>query len=83
MGSNGAMARARHRYFQAEVRDTLARAGRHRGQVPYKGQSPGVLHQLAGGLKAAMGYVGARSRGFPQAGDFRASSTPACAKPHA
>ena len=29
------------------------------GQVPYKGPVSGVLHQLAGGLKAAMGYVGA------------------------
>jgi IMP dehydrogenase len=30
------------------------------GQVPYKGPVSGVLHQLAGGLKAAMGYVGAK-----------------------
>ncbi len=45
---------------RAEVRDTLeARAGGHRGQVPYKGQVSAVLHQLAGGLRAAMGYVGA------------------------
>ncbi|MGO8484809.1 IMP dehydrogenase, partial [Rhizobium leguminosarum] len=30
------------------------------GQVPYKGQVSGVIHQLAGGLKAAMGYVGGK-----------------------
>jgi IMP dehydrogenase len=61
MGSVGAMARgSADRYFQAEVRDTLeAGAGRHRRPGAYKGPVSGVLHQLAGGLKAAMGYVGA------------------------
>ena len=49
------------RYFQAEVRDTLKLVPEGiEGQVPYKGPVAGVLHQLAGGLKAAMGYVGAR-----------------------
>jgi IMP dehydrogenase len=33
------------------------------GQVPYKGPAGAVIHQLAGGLKAAMGYVGAKSIG--------------------
>ena len=48
------------RYFQAEVRDTLKLVPEGiEGQVPYKGPVSGVLHQLAGGLKAAMGYVGA------------------------
>jgi len=62
MGSIGAMARgSADRYFQAEVRDTLKLVPEGiEGQVPYKGPVAGVLHQLAGGLRAAMGYVGAR-----------------------
>ena len=62
MGSVGAMARgSADRYFQAEVRDTLKLVPEGiEGQVPYKGPVGGVLHQLTGGLKAAMGYVGAR-----------------------
>ena len=61
MGSVGAMARgSADRYFQAEVRDTLKLVPEGiEGQVPYKGPVSGVLHQLVGGLKAAMGYVGA------------------------
>lgn len=61
MGSVGAMARgSADRYFQAEVRDTLKLVPEGiEGQVPYKGPVSGVLHQLNGGLKAAMGYVGA------------------------
>ena len=61
MGSIGAMARgSADRYFQAEVRDTLKLVPEGiEGQVPYKGPASGVLHQLAGGLRAAMGYVGA------------------------
>ncbi|MBO6718925.1 MAG: IMP dehydrogenase [Rhizobiaceae bacterium] len=61
MGSVGAMARgSADRYFQAEVRDTLKLVPEGiEGQVPYKGPVAGVLHQLIGGLKAAMGYVGA------------------------
>ena len=60
MGSVGAMARgSADRYFQAEVRDTLKLVPEGiEGQVPYKGPVAGVLHQLAGGLKASMGYVG-------------------------
>jgi IMP dehydrogenase len=62
MGSVGAMARgSADRYFQAEVRDTLKLVPEGiEGQVPYKGPVSGVLHQLVGGLKAAMGYVGAQ-----------------------
>jgi IMP dehydrogenase len=62
MGSVGAMARgSADRYFQAEVRDTLKLVPEGiEGQVPYKGPVGGVLHQLTGGLKAAMGYVGAK-----------------------
>ncbi|GLK86048.1 IMP dehydrogenase [Ancylobacter defluvii] len=60
MGSVGAMARgSADRYFQAEVKDTLKLVPEGiEGQVPYKGPASGVLHQLAGGLRAAMGYVG-------------------------
>ena len=61
MGSIGAMARgSADRYFQAEIKDTMKLVPEGiEGQVPYKGQVSSVLHQLAGGLKAAMGYVGA------------------------
>jgi IMP dehydrogenase len=62
MGSVGAMARgSADRYFQAEVRDTLKLVPEGiEGQVAYKGSVSAVLHQLAGGLRAAMGYVGAK-----------------------
>lgn len=61
MGSVGAMARgSADRYFQQEVSDTLKLVPEGvEGQVPYKGPASGVLHQLVGGLKAAMGYTGA------------------------
>ncbi len=60
MGSVGAMARgSADRYFQAEVRDTLKLVPEGiEGQVPYKGPVDAVLHQLVGGLRAGMGYVG-------------------------
>ncbi|MEZ5839366.1 MAG: IMP dehydrogenase [Hyphomicrobiales bacterium] len=63
MGSVGAMARgSADRYFQAEVRDTLKLVPEGiEGQVPYKGPVGGVLHQLAGGVRAAMGYAGAKT----------------------
>jgi IMP dehydrogenase len=63
MGSIGAMARgSADRYFQAEVRDMMKLVPEGiEGQVPYKGPVSNVLHQLVGGLKAAMGYTGARS----------------------
>ncbi len=62
MGSVGAMARgSADRYFQAEVRDTLKLVPEGiEGQVAYKGPVSAVLHQLAGGLRAAMGYVGGK-----------------------
>jgi len=61
MGSVGAMARgSADRYFQDEVRDALKLVPEGiEGQVAYKGPVATVLHQLAGGLRAAMGYVGA------------------------
>ena len=60
MGSLGALARgSADRYFQAEIADTLKLVPEGiEGQVPYKGPAPNVLHQLVGGLKAAMGYTG-------------------------
>jgi IMP dehydrogenase len=61
MGSVGAMARgSADRYFQQEVRDALKLVPEGiEGQVPYRGPASNVLHQLAGGLRAAMGYTGA------------------------
>ncbi len=61
MGSIGAMARgSADRYFQQEVKDTLKLVPEGiEGQVPYKGPTEAVLHQLVGGLRAGMGYVGA------------------------
>ncbi|MEM1365382.1 MAG: IMP dehydrogenase, partial [Pseudomonadota bacterium] len=61
MGSVGAMSRgSADRYFQAEVRDELKLVPEGiEGQVPYKEAVSTVLHQLVGGLKASMGYVGA------------------------
>jgi IMP dehydrogenase len=62
MGSVGAMARgSADRYFQQDIKDTLKLVPEGiEGQVPYKGPVASVLHQLAGGLRAAMGYVGAK-----------------------
>jgi len=61
MGSIGAMARgSADRYFQQEVKDTFKLVPEGiEGQVPYKGPTEGVLHQLVGGLRAGMGYLGA------------------------
>jgi IMP dehydrogenase len=60
MGSLGAMARgSADRYFQQEVGDTLKLVPEGiEGQVPYKGPVSSVIHQLIGGLRAAMGYTG-------------------------
>lgn len=63
MGSVGAMARgSADRYFQQDIKDALKLVPEGiEGQVPYKGPVATVLHQLAGGLRAAMGYVGAEN----------------------
>ncbi|MFM2044749.1 MAG: inosine-5-monophosphate dehydrogenase [Pseudomonadota bacterium] len=60
MGSVGAMARgSADRYFQAEVTNTLKLVPEGvEGRVPYKGPISAVIHQLVGGLRAAMGYTG-------------------------
>ncbi len=62
MGSVGAMARgSADRYFQQEIKDTLKLVPEGvEGQVAYKGPVANVVHQLVGGLRAAMGYVGAK-----------------------
>ena len=59
MGSLGAMARgSADRYFQKDAAsDKLVPEGIE-GQVPYKGSASAVVHQLVGGLRAAMGYTG-------------------------
>jgi IMP dehydrogenase len=61
MGSVGAMARgSADRYFQQDIKDSLKLVPEGiEGQVPYKGPVSAALHQLAGRLRAAMGYVGA------------------------
>ena len=63
MGSVGAMARgSADRYFQQDIKDALKLVPEGiEGQVPYKGPVGAVIHQLAGGLRAAMGYVGAKT----------------------
>jgi IMP dehydrogenase len=63
MGSVGAMARgSADRYFQQDIKDQLKLVPEGiEGQVPYKGHTKDVIHQLVGGVKAAMGYTGAAS----------------------
>ncbi|MBT3629265.1 MAG: IMP dehydrogenase [Rhodospirillaceae bacterium] len=60
MGSLGAMARgSADRYFQQEISNELKLVPEGvEGRVPYKGPVGGVVHQLIGGLRAAMGYTG-------------------------
>jgi IMP dehydrogenase len=63
MGSVGAMARgSADRYFQQEVIDTLKLVPEGvEGRVPHKGPVASIVHQLIGGLRAAMGYTGNRT----------------------
>ncbi len=63
MGSVGAMARgSADRYFQQEVTDTLKLVPEGvEGRVPHKGPVGNIVHQLIGGLRAAMGYTGNRT----------------------
>jgi len=63
MGSIGAMARgSADRYFQQDIKDALKLVPEGiEGQVPYKGPVGSVLHQLIGGLRASMGYTGAKT----------------------
>ena len=63
MGSLGAMkARSfsKDRYFQGDIKDQMKLVPEGiEGQVPFKGPARDVIHQLVGGVKAAMGYTGA------------------------
>ncbi|MGZ8360133.1 MAG: IMP dehydrogenase, partial [Allosphingosinicella sp.] len=63
MGSLGAMARgSADRYFQQDIKDQLKLVPEGiEGQVAYKGHASDVIHQLVGGVKAAMGYTGAET----------------------
>ena len=63
MGSVGAMGRgSADRYFQGDIKDQLKLVPEGiEGQVPYKGPARDVIHQLVGGVKAAMGYTGAHT----------------------
>ncbi|MBU6268146.1 MAG: IMP dehydrogenase [Sphingomonadales bacterium] len=60
MGSVGAMARgSADRYFQQDIKDQMKLVPEGiEGQVPFKGPASDVIHQLVGGIKAAMGYTG-------------------------
>ena len=63
MGSVGAMARgSADRYFQQDISDQMKLVPEGiEGQVPFKGGAGDVVHQLVGGVKAAMGYTGSRT----------------------
>ncbi|HEU5482537.1 MAG TPA: IMP dehydrogenase [Sphingomicrobium sp.] len=63
MGSVGAMARgSADRYFQQDIQDHLKLVPEGiEGQVPYKGPVREIIHQLVGGVKAAMGYTGSQT----------------------
>jgi IMP dehydrogenase len=73
MGSVAAMARgSADRYFQQDIKDHLKLVPEGiEGQVPYKGPATAVLHQLVGGVKAAMGYTGAATlKDFRERAEF-------------
>ena len=86
MGSVGAMARgSADRYFQQDIKDQLKLVPEGiEGQVPYKGPVRDMVHQLVGGVKAAMGYTGSAT--IAELAEARASSsaspTPACRESH-
>lgn len=62
MGSLGAMEKgSKDRYFQADVDLAKLVPEGIEGKVPYKGNASGILHQLIGGLRSGMGYLGASS----------------------
>jgi IMP dehydrogenase len=63
MGSLAAMARgSADRYFQQDIKDSLKLVPEGiEGRVPYKGPVGAIVHQLVGGLRAAMGYTGSRT----------------------
>ena len=85
MGSIGAMARgSADRYFQQEIKDALKLVPEGiEGQVPYKGPVSSVLHQLIGGLRASMGYTGAKNiAAFQERAEFIRISTASFRESH-
>ena len=85
MGSIGAMARgSADRYFQQEIKDALKLVPEGiEGQVPYKGPVASVLHQLIGGLRASMGYTGAKDlAAFHERAEFIRISTASFRESH-
>ncbi len=85
MGSISAMARgSADRYFQQEIKDALKLVPEGiEGQVPYKGPVASVLHQLIGGLRASMGYTGARTLAeFHERAEFIRISTASFRESH-
>ena len=62
MGSLGAMKKgSKDRYGQADVEEEKLVPEGIEGKVPYKGSASGIVHQLVGGLKSGMGYLGAKN----------------------
>jgi len=62
MGSLGAMQRgSKDRYFQDEVEGEKLVPEGIEGRVPYRGSIRGIIHQLNGGLRSSMGYLGCRT----------------------
>jgi IMP dehydrogenase len=85
MGSIGAMARgSADRYFQQEIKDALKLVPEGlEGQVPYKGPAASLLHQLIGGLRASMGYTGAKDiPSFQECAEFIRISTASFRESH-
>jgi len=85
MGAVGAMARgSADRYFQQDIKDALKLVPEGvEGQVPYKGLLSSVLHQLIGGLRASMGYTGARTlKEFVERAEFIRVSQAALRESH-
>ena len=85
MGSIGAMARgSADRYFQEEVSDNLKLVPEGvEGRVPYKGPVAGIIHQLVGGLRAAMGYTGnATIRELQKNAEFRRTTAAGLRESH-
>ena len=85
MGSIGAMARgSADRYFQQEIKDALKLVPEGiEGQVPYKGPAASILHQLIGGLRASMGYTGAKDlAAFHERAEFIRISTASFRESH-
>ena len=85
MGSIGAMGQgSADRYFQQDIKDQMKLVPEGvEGQVPYRGPAGAIVYQLAGGLRAAMGYVGARDIAeFQAKAQFMRISTAALRESH-